>query len=59
MAGRNKLAEGEKKIQIICSCYLNGNQISKLGGIANVRQMFQNAGNKEIENLLFIKSKIQ
>ena len=59
MAGRNKLAEGEKKIQVICSCYLNGNQIIKLGGIANVRKVFQDAGNKEIENLLFLKSKVQ
>lgn len=57
--GRKKLAEGEKKIQVLGSCFLTGNQIAKLGGVSNVRKVFQDAGNKEIENLLFLKSKVQ
>jgi hypothetical protein len=57
--GRKPLEEGLKKIQILAGVYLTSNQIIKLGGATSVRKIIQDAGNKEIENLLFLKSKVQ
>jgi hypothetical protein len=59
MAGRNKLPIEEKKIQITVNTMLKYKEITVLGGIDNVKKLFQDAGNKEIENLLFLKSKVQ
>jgi hypothetical protein len=59
MAGRNKLPIEEKKIQITVNTMLKHKEITVLGGIDNVKKLFQDAGNKEIENLLFLKSKVQ
>jgi hypothetical protein len=57
--GRKKLPIENKKIQVLVGCYLTHKEISALGGIDNVRQVFQKAGKNEIENLLFLKSKVQ
>lgn len=57
--GRKKLPIESKKIQVLVGCYLTHKEISVLGGIDNVRQVFQKAGKNEIENLLFLKSKVQ
>ncbi len=59
MAGRNKLPIEEKKRQITVNTMLKHKEITVLGGIDNVKKLFQDAGNKEIENLLFLKSKVQ
>lgn len=57
--GRKKLPLDQKIIAIPCNCYLTSVQIEKLGGRSSVRQLFQDAGNKEIEHLLFLKSKVE
>ncbi len=58
--GRKPIKDRNKIVRSIpCNCYLSNEEIEKLGGDKVVRQLFQQAGNKEIENLLFIKSKIQ
>lgn len=58
MAGRNKLPLDEKKIQLTVNRTLKHKEIAMLGGIESAKKIFQDAGNKEIDYLLFLKSKI-
>jgi hypothetical protein len=58
--GRNPIQDRNKIVRSVpCNCYLSNEEIEKLGGDKVVRQLFQQAGYKEIENLLFLKSKVQ
>ena len=57
--GRKKLPIESKKIQVLVGVYLTHKEIIDLGGIDLVRKSFQDAGKKEIERLLFLKSKIE
>ena len=57
--GRKKLPIESKKIQVLVGVYLTHKEITDLGGIDLVRKSFQDAGKKEIERLLFLKSKIE
>ena len=58
--GRKKIEDRGKIICAIpCNCHLSADDIEKLGGSSAVRRIFQDAGNKEVESLLFVKSKVQ